>query len=195
MVPVYKEEGVCRATNIRKGKRSFFFISGGVAPLSGLVSVPAAPISIRIIPGPSLLPAYVILPSYSRGRVARALAALPGVDMETEVWPPLRVLPPALHAETGESERCGSRDTLWLVFTCTVYCMLIVECVHAVGSPSAAPAGTQSRQTPGSSRPHRLLTPEKGVLSTTDRHVIVLFDPFEPVSMHLPTCSRAITHV
>ena len=27
--------------------------------------------------------------------------------------------------ETGESERCSSRDTLWLVFTCTVYCMLI----------------------------------------------------------------------
>ena len=35
MVPEYKEEGVCRATNIRKGKRSFF-ISGGVAPLSGV---------------------------------------------------------------------------------------------------------------------------------------------------------------
>ena len=42
---------------------------------------------------------------------------------------------------------------------------------HAVGSPSAAPAGAQSRQTPGSSRPHRLLTPEKGVLSLTDCHV------------------------
>ena len=40
MVPEYEEEGVCRATNIRKGKRSFF-ISGGVAPLSVLVSVPA----------------------------------------------------------------------------------------------------------------------------------------------------------
>ena len=88
MVPEYKEEGVCRATNIKKGKRFFFF----------LVSVPAASISICIISGrgPSLLPAYVILPSYSRGRVARALAALPRVDMETEVWPPLRVRPPAL---------------------------------------------------------------------------------------------------
>ena len=66
---------------------------------------------------------------------------------------------------------------------------------HAVGSPSAAPAGAQSRQTPGSSQPHRLLTREKGVLSTTDRHVIVLFDPFEPVSVQLHTCSRAITHM
>ena len=41
MVPEYEKEGVCRATDIRMGKRSFF-ISGGVAPLSGLVSVPAA---------------------------------------------------------------------------------------------------------------------------------------------------------
>ena len=76
--------------------------------------------------GPSLLPAYA---SSICGRVGPELwPHCPGLTyMETKVWPPLRVLRLrySYSSETGQSERCGSRDTLWLVFTCTVYCMLI----------------------------------------------------------------------